>query len=203
MQNIIPHCFDCVLPAHVLPDLWQHTIVSWEGTAEPRQHWFWCKPLLCSLYLVYSTILRHCQGERVQTNKHWCMVSSNWQWIWCHYARSSEANDSDAVYFYFVIFKLKQLEARVWTIQQWLVYCFDCQGERVRSNQANDPDAWCQEIGNEYDTIMPRALKPMTLRHNVKSQSWGPDAGADTFKIKAFHKISVSICLQKVEILKK
>ena len=81
--------------------------------------------------------------------------------------------------------------------------CIDCQGEKVHSNQANDPDAWCQEIGNDYDANMPRALKPMTLRHNVKSQSRGPDAGADTFKIKAFHKISISICLQKVEILKR
>ena len=104
---------------------------------------------------------------------------------------------------FIILFKLNQFEACVWTIQQWLVYCFDCQGERVRSIQANDPDAWCQEIGNDSDAIMPRALKPMTLRHNVKSQSWGPDAGADTFKIKVFHKISISISLQKVEILKK
>ena len=178
------------------------------GTLGSIDPWLRCKPVLSSLCSVHrSPILWLSRWISANKQSHQVLriMSSNWQILWYHYAKSFEANDSDATTSFTCHFKTKP----IWgvclnnTTMQWLVYCFGCQGEKVHSNQANDPDAWCQATGNDYDAIMPRALKLMTLRQIIKSQSWGPAAGADTFKIKVFHKISISICLQKVEILKK
>ena len=74
--------------------------------------WFRCKPILSSLRSVHrSTILWLSRWISANKQSHQVLriMSSNWQILWYHYAKSFEANDSDATTSFTCHFKTKPI----------------------------------------------------------------------------------------------
>ena len=82
------------------------------GTLGSIDPWLRCKPILsslCSFHRSPILWLSRWKSEDKQSHQLLCMTSSNWQVPWYHYAKSFEANDSDATTSFTCHFKTKPI----------------------------------------------------------------------------------------------